>query len=120
MMVFVVNTYCLEHFDSFLNGRLTHYYWLEAALQGRVFLYMFAVFIKGCRTNTTQFAAGQGWLQHISRTDSTLSCTSTNHCVQFVDKDDDIIGLAQFFQYGFDALFKLSTEHSTGNHTANA
>src|SRR5258708_10935546 len=98
MMVFVVNTYCLEHFDSFLNGRLTHYYWLEAALQGPVFLYMFALFIKGCRTNTTQFAPGQGWLQHISRTDSTLNFTCTNHWCHIVSKRVNIISLAHRFK----------------------
>ena len=37
-----------------------------------------------------------------------------------VGKTAIVEGLAQFFQYRFDALFKLSTEHSTGNHTTNA
>src|SRR2546423_11899648 len=80
---------------------------------------MFPVFIQGRGTNTVYFTTRQGWLQHITGTNRTFSCTGTNHGVQFVDKDDNITGLAQFLEYGFDALLKLATEHGTGNHASN-
>ena len=80
---------------------------------------MFPVFIQGRGANTMYFTPSQSRFQHIAGTNRTFSCTGAYHGMQFVDKDDNIFGLAQFFKNCFDALLKLATEHGTGNHAAN-
>ena len=80
---------------------------------------MLAVLIQRRRTNAVQFTACQSRFEHIACTHRTLSSARTNHCMQLVDKDDHIFGLAQFLQQRLDPLLKLTTEHRASHHTTN-
>ncbi len=80
---------------------------------------MFAVLIQGCGADTAQLATSKRRLEHIASANSALGSSCANDRVQFIDKDDDIIGLAQFFEYRFDTLLELATEHRPGNHATH-
>ena len=80
---------------------------------------MFSIFVQRRGANAVQFTASQRRLDHIASTNRTFSSARTNYRVHFIDKDDDIVVLAQFFKNTLDALLKLTTEHGAGNHTAN-
>src|SRR5438105_14142337 len=118
-MRLVIGSHGAQHLDSLFHRRLIHHYWLETPLQGGIFLDVFAVFIQRCGTDAAQFPTRQSWFEHVSRADSAFSSSCSDDRMQFVDKDDHIFSLAQFFKYGFNTLLELTTEHRPGNHAAD-
>src|SRR5205085_634609 len=108
-----------EHLDRLFLGWLIYHHGLEAAFQSGILLDMLAVLVQRGRADTAQFATCQGRLQHIGRANRALSPARANDGMQLVYENDDILGLAQLFEYGFDALLKLSAEHRAGYHAAD-
>src|SRR5258708_6035884 len=80
---------------------------------------MFAIFVQSGCTDAVQLATSQCRFEHIGSADSTLCSSCANNRVQFVDKENHIIGLPQFLKNGLDTLLKLSTEHRSGNHATD-
>jgi hypothetical protein len=76
--------------DRLLHAGLGYVDGLEAALERRVFLHVFAVLAKSGGANGTQLATCQGRLEHVRSVDRTFGCARSNQCVQFVDKQDDL------------------------------
>src|SRR5208282_6395211 len=77
---------------------------LEAALQGRIFLNMFAVLVERSSANRAEFATSQSWLKHVGRVHRPLSRACTNQRMQLVDEQDDLPGgIFNLLQHGFQA-----------------
>src|SRR2546425_149423 len=80
---------------------------------------MFAIFVQSGCPDAVQLATSQCRFEHVGSADSTLCSSCADNRVQFVDKENHIIGLLQFLKNGLDTLLKLSTEHRSGNHATD-
>ena len=91
---------------------------LEAPLQGGILLDMFAILIEGGGAHHVQFATGEHRFEHVPGVHGPFGGTGTNHGVQFVDEEDDILTLLNLFQHRLEALFELPTILRPGDEGA--
>ena len=93
---------------------------LEPPLQGRVFLNVLAVLIKGGGTNAAQFAAGQHRLEQVAGIHGTTGGPGSHHGVDFIDEQHDLtIAAGDFFEHGLEPFFELTAVLSAGNQGAH-
>ena len=106
----------LENFN-----RLHRIWWfdcdgLESSFERSIFFDVLAVFIEGSCADALDFTARESRLENIGRIDCAFCSTSSNERVQFINKEDDILGASNFVHDGLDAFFKLSTVFRSCNH----
>ena len=90
---------------------------LEAALEGGIFLDVFAILVERGGADGAQLAASQGWLQHVGGIDSAFSGSGANQGVQFVDEKNDLaLRVFDFFQDGLQAVFEFAAVFRSGQH----
>ena len=106
----------LENFVGLFRSWRLHGDRLEAALQSRVFLDVFAIFIECGRANALDFAARKRWLQNIAGVDRALGATCAYKRVQLVNEQNNVLGAAHFIHNGLDALLKLTAVLCSRNH----
>ena len=92
---------------------------LEAALEGRVLLDVFAVLVqRGC-ADGAQFAARQSRLEHVAGVDGALGRARADQRVQLVDEQDDLaVRFLDFLEHGFEPVFELAAIFCAGEHGA--
>ena len=101
--------------DGGLDRRFIDQNFLETALQGGVFLNVFAVFIQCGGTHAMQFATGQCRFEHVARIHGTFGFARTHHGVQLVNENNGhAFVFGQLTEHGFQAFFKLATELGSG------
>ncbi len=72
------------------HAGLSYPYRLKPALQGGIFLDVFAIFVEGRCPHASQGASGQGRFEHVGCIDCTLRGTGTHYRVKFIDKKDNL------------------------------
>src|SRR5262245_53103532 len=111
MVDFIAWLQSAQNTDCILDGRLIDHHRLETALQSGILLDMLAVLVKCSRANTVQFAACQQWFEHIRGVHCALSCSRTDQRMQFINEEDNAtLCTGDLFEYGFQALLKLTPE----------
>ena len=90
----------MVHFVFFLqatqNRNRSFYAWLthddalKAALQCRIFLNIFAIFIQRRRAHAMQLAARERGLEHVAGIHRTFSLASAYHRVELVDENNGL------------------------------
>ena len=103
----------LHDLASLLNGRLSHRYRLETALQCRILFDMLAVFVKGGCTDHLNFSTGEGRLQDVGCVHRAFGVACAHKVVDLIDHQNDI---AAGFDLGNEALhtaFKLASKLCT-------
>ena len=106
--------------DGVFFARFLYQHFLEAALQGGVFLDELAVLVQRSGAHAVQFATGQGRLEHVACVHGTLALAGANHGVQFVDEQNDLAFLlGQLVQQPFQALLELTAVLGTRNQRAH-
>ncbi len=116
MVCFVLRAQSLEDFDGFLNAGGFDHDGLEAAFEGGIFFDVLAVLVHRGGTDALELATGEGGLDDIGGIHGAFGGTGSDDGVKFVDEEQDILGLADFFHDGLDALFELSAVLGAGNH----
>ena len=102
--------------DGVFDGRLGNQDRLEAALERRILLDVFAVFVERGRADRAQFAARQRRLQHVGRVHRAFRRACAHQRVQLVDEQNDLpFGFGDFLQHGFQAVFKFAAVFRAGN-----
>ncbi len=76
--------------DGVFDIGLAHENNLEAALEGSVFLDVFAVFVERGGADGAQFAASQRGLEHVGGVDGAFGGSGADQGVEFVDEEDDL------------------------------
>ena len=98
---------------------MAHKDWLEAALQGGIFLNILAIFFKRRRTDGVQLAAGQEGLEHIARIHRSFGCAGADQRVHLIDKEDDLpLAALDLLQHRLEPLFKFTAVLGPGNERA--
>ena len=93
------------------HRRLVDQHRLEAPLQRRVFLDMFAIFVERRRADAMQLAARQHRLQQVARIHRAFGLPRADHRMQLVDKQNDLpFGRLDLFENGFQPLLELAAE----------
>ena len=118
MVHFIAFLQPTQNTDGILYGRLAHKYLLEAALQGGVFLNVFAVFLQSGGTNKAQFTACKHGLDHVAHVHGGFAGgTRTNNGVQLVNEGDDLpVGRLDFIKNSLEAFLKFTTVFGASNH----
>ena len=86
MVGFIAIAESLENFHGLALGGGFDHHDLEAAIEGRILLDVFAVFIKRGRTNALNFTSGERRLEHIGSINRTFGSTGSDERVEFVDE----------------------------------
>ena len=91
MMVLVSVSQSHKNLHRFLgSGRIDHN-GLEPPGQSPVFFNIFAVFIQRRCAHALNFPAGKRWFEYIGSVQAAFGAAGAHYCVQFVDKNDDIV-----------------------------
>ena len=88
VMNFIAFFEAAQNRDGRLDARLLDKNGLEAALQGRVFLDVLAVFVERGRADAAQLAASQRRLEHIRSIGGAFRFAGANEHVQFVNEQN--------------------------------
>ncbi len=113
---FVFRPQSFENQNCFFNRGRVDFHRLETALQGCVLFNIFAVFVQRRGADALQFAAAQGRLDDVRGVHRAFGRTGSDNRVQFVDKQDDILGPTDLIHDRFDSLFKLAAIFCSGDH----
>ena len=93
---------------------------LEAALQGGVFLDVFAILVQRRGADAAQFAAGQRRLEQIGGVVAPFGRSGADDGVQFVDEQNHVAaGGFDFAEHGFESLFEFAAEFGAGDQRAH-
>src|SRR4029077_15063266 len=111
----VAIAHAVDHLDGFFFVGRGNFHGLEAALKGAVLLDGLAILAWSGRANALNFAAGERGLENIGGVEGAFRGARADEGVQFVNEDDGVLALHQFFHDGLEALFKLATIFCTGD-----
>src|SRR6516164_9511594 len=113
---FVAFRQAAKNGNGVFDRRIANQDRLKTAFEGRILLDVFLVFIKRRGADRAQFTAGQRRLQHVRGIHGALGGAGPHERVQLVDEKDDLpFGLGDFFEDGFQAVFKLASEFCSGH-----
>mmetsp|Transcript_18369 Transcript_18369/g.25481 ORF Transcript_18369/g.25481 Transcript_18369/m.25481 type:complete len:252 (-) Transcript_18369:655-1410(-) len=116
MMKFIPWLKTTKNTHSVLRTWLINHDLLETTLQSFVSLDVFSVLINSCSTNTVEFTTSQCWLQEIRSIHRSLSSTSPNDRMHFVNEQNDFsITLLNFLKNSLETFFEFTTHTSTSH-----
>ena len=106
--------------DRILYGRLLHHDPLKTTLQCRILFDVFAVFVKGRRTDAAQFAACQHRFEQVGRIHRSLGLSGTDQIVDLIDEQNDTaVRILHFFQYCLQTFLKFTAVLCAGNQSTH-
>ena len=106
--------------DGVRNARLADEHGLEAPLQRRVLLDIFAIFVERRRADAVQLAARQRRLQQIARVHRAFGFAGADERVHLVDEQDDLAGgLLHLVEHALQALLELAAIFRAGDQRAH-
>ena len=109
VMNFVAFLQSPENGNGIFDGWFADEHRLEPALQGRIFLDVFLVFVQRRRADRPQLAACQRRLEHVGGIHRPFRGARAHQRMQFVDEQDDLpFGLRNFLQDGFQPVFEFA------------
>ena len=103
-----------QNLQRLFRGSRVYYHLLESSFQSSVLLDALAIFVQGGGSDTLQGASCQGWFQDVCRIHRSLGASGSNHRVNLVDEEDDVLVAFQFSDDALDALLKLSSVFGSG------
>ena len=116
MVDFIAFTQSPQNGNRVFHGRLVNRDRLEAPFQGAVLFHVLTILVQRGRPDAVQLTASQHRLQQIGRVHSALGCAGPHNRMQLVDKQHHFaLRLLNFFEHGFEPLFKLPPKFCTGN-----
>lgn len=105
-----------QYRDGILDAWLIDEDGLESALQGRVFLDVFAIFIKRGGADQMHFTSCQHRLEKIRRIHCAFRSSGSHDRMEFVDKKQDLaLRRLDFLEYRLQSLLEFATELGAGH-----
>ena len=100
-------------------GGLADHDGLEAAGEGGILFDVLLVFVERGGADAAQFAAGQRGLEQVGGVDGAFGSAGADQGVELIDEADDLaVGIDDFFDDGFEAIFEFAAELGAGDHGA--
>ena len=120
VMHFVAFLQSAQNRDRVLDARLIHHHRLEAPLQRRVFLDVFAILVERRRADGAQFAARELRLEHVRRVDRAFRRARADDRVQLVDEKNDLpLRVGHFLEERFEPVLEFAAKLRAGDHRAD-
>ena len=116
MVLFIAGQDATQDADGSLLVGLLDRYALEAALQCAVLFDVAAIFRNGGGSHHLNLPAGELWPEDVGGINRAFRRSGSDDVVQFVDKQDDVLGIGRFLHHVFDPLLKLAAVLGSGNH----
>ena len=105
--------------DRVLDRRLADEHRLEAPLQRRVLLDIFAIFVERGRADAMQFAARERRLEQVRRVHRALGFPGADQLVHLVDEQDDVaVGRLDLVEHALEPLLELAAIFGAGDQAA--
>ena len=105
---------------SLFDGWFINHHILKSAHQCFVLLKIFLIFIRSGCSDNLHFSSCQSWFQNICGIHCSISTTSANKAMNFIDEQNNLaIATFYFIHNTFNTLFKFTFELSTGNNGGN-
>ena len=119
MVYFVTLLETTQDGDGGFDGRLGYEHGLEPAFEGRVFLYVLAVFIERGGADAAEFAARELRLHDVDRITGSFGGTGTDERVQFINEQYDFtLAGGDFLEERLEPFFEFAPILGPGNHRA--
>ena len=116
VMHFVAFFQAAQNRDGIFHGRLADHHRLEAALERRILLDIFAVFVQRGGADRAQLAASQRGLQHVRGVHRAFGRARADQGVQFVDEKNDLaVGFGNFLQHSLQTVFEFAAIFRAGD-----
>ena len=117
---FILFLQTAQNSNRVFDARFVDDHFLETAFQSRIFFDVLSVFVQGRRTDHMQFAARKSGLEHVAGIHCTFCLTGADHCMDFVNKQNDTAFFGNhFFQQCFQTFFEFAAVFSTGNESGH-
>src|ERR1700722_5471830 len=118
-MHFIALFQATQNGDSVFDIGFADENYLEAALEGRIFFDIFAIFIERGGANGSQFSPSKGRLEHVGGIDGTFGRSGADQRVKLVNEEDNLtLRVFDFLEESLEAVFKFTAELGTGKHRA--
>src|SRR5881398_134293 len=101
--LFVALAHALNHLNGFFLAGSGHLHGLKAAFEGAVLFHGLAIFAGSRGANALNLAARKSGLQNIGGVQRAFGGTGANQRVQFINEDNGVLALHQFFHDGLEA-----------------
>ena len=106
--------------DGILRRGFVHHHGLEAALEGGVFLDVFAILVERRRTDRAEFAAGELGFQHVRGVDRSFARAGSDDGVELVDEKNDLaIAAGHLLEEGLEPVLEFATVFRARDHRAD-
>ena len=115
-MCFVLPLDTLQDADSLFLCGFFHRNRLESPLQCGILLNILAILRDRGRTDQLDLSASQGRFHDIGRINCPLGASGTDDRMQFIQKQDDISIIRDFFYYLFDPFLEFATILTASYH----
>ena len=116
MVILVLRTDALEDENGVVHRRSFHLHGLKTAVEGRVLLDVFPIFVERGRADALQLTARKRGLENIGGVHGPLGGTGADDGVELVNEEDDVLRALDLVHDGLDALFKLAAVFGAGDH----
>ena len=105
--------------DGVVHGRLADEDGTETARQGGILFDVLLVFVERGGADAAQLPARQRRLEQVGRVDRAFRRARPDQGVQLVDEADDLaVGIDDFLDHRFEAVFEFAAELGAGDHAA--
>ena len=116
---FVTRLEAAQDGDRIFDARFADEHGLEAAFECGIFFDVLAEFVERGRADAAEFAAGERGLEQIGRVVAAFGSACADDRVEFVDEQDDVAGVGDFFDERFEPLFEFAAELRAGDQCAH-
>ena len=119
VMRFVTRLEAAENRDRIFDVGFADKDWLKPPLERGILFDVLAELVERCCTDAAELATGEGWLEQVRGVVATLGSAGADDGVQFVDEQDDVPGIGNFFDERFEPLFEFAAELCAGDERAH-
>ena len=117
---FILFLQTAQNSNRVFDTRFVDDHFLETALQGGIFFNVLSVLVQGRGTDHMQFTAGKCRFEHVAGIHCTFCLTGTDHCMDFVDKQNDAAFFGNhFLQQCFQTFFEFAAVFRTGDKSGH-
>ena len=102
--------------NGIFNRRFLDVNSLESPFKGCIFFDIFTIFLKRGGSNALEFAARQRRFDNIGGIHGAFGGTRSDNRMQFVEKEDNVLFLADLIHHGLNAFFELAAVFRTSHH----
>ena len=107
-MLLILGSNALHNLYRICWRRLIHLNTLETALKRSILLNRLVILLKRCGADTLKLAASKSWLEDIGSIHRALRSASTDHCMDFIEKKNNVTTALRFVDDFFETLLKLT------------